>query len=137
MTIQPNQNLFDDEVKHVADEISGEFARHSRAHRELELSELDVAQFLATQLVVPILASFLSALLYDAYKDLKTKKQAQEAQETLSKQTAPPNLPVAKATVVKELSEKLTTSVESRAAVTIVSSCYERVERHFAAQQRG
>jgi hypothetical protein len=135
MHTHTSRKTIDDEIEQFASDVTGQFAKHSRAHRELEFSELDAAQFVAIQLVIPIVASFVSSLLYDKFKNLKTKKQAQSALETLCKTPVPSRRPIRKDTVLKEMSERLTVSVESQEAATIVTSCYERLARQFEYQQ--
>jgi hypothetical protein len=121
------------EEKQFEKELAQQFAKHAKSDRGLELTEAAVAEFLAIQIVLPILTGLLSSWLYDKFKDIKTKTQAEELRKELRDIQIPEKPPVEKEVVLKEMTEKLTMSLEKQEASVLVTKCYERIERKISA----
>jgi type III secretory pathway component EscU len=75
--------------------------------RGLNLTGVEVLGFLALKVLVPVACAFVKDLLYNEYKNLKTRKAANEAKRHLLESVGPYDLKVDRSTLVRELQKSL------------------------------
>ena len=103
------------------------FASVSTKNRGLKLPSLELAEWLATQITIPILTGLVSSFLWERFKNIRSKKHAEEAREALSSEPVPEQPAVSEETVIEYLAIKLTESVVESDARTIVTEEYRRL----------
>lgn len=73
----------------------------------LNLTGIEVISFLAAKMLVPIVAAFVKDVLYEKYKNLRTRGAAEEAKQQLLKSAGPFKLQIDRSTIIREMSESL------------------------------
>ena len=108
-----------------------------RGKEELEITGHEVLVFLGVKIALPILCSFAKDALYNKYKQIKTKKDAESAKAELLAHTEPLMAKVKKETVVTELTRVLTPEgIPEEKAKRIVEHCYNEVESDLGLENK-
>jgi hypothetical protein len=130
-----NMRIKEDFLSKTEDLVSGDLAKLTSgdAGKGLKLTGLEIVGFLAVKVLIPIVCAFVKDVLYQKYKDLNTKKAAAEAKEQLLLAAGPFSLHIDRYTLVREVSQSLTTEgVPAALAQQIVEQTLTRVEKELA-----
>jgi hypothetical protein len=117
------------EEKDCAGILEHYFAGVARKSGELKLPSIEMAEWIATMITIPILTGFISSFLWENFKDLRSKSHAEEARKALKNEPIPEQPAIAEEIVVEYLSIKLTESVVAADARTIVTRQYQSTRR--------
>lgn len=122
--------LIEEEEGAARHELKGALA-DDEPGKGLEVVDLAILAFLGSQVVLPIVCSFVEQALWERYRRIRTKKQAAEARAELA--DAEPGAPaVDRETVLGEIIDGLVEeSVPPQEAARIAQQHYRRVQERL------
>ena len=127
-----DEDLFNKAAETVSEDLSELTASDST--RGLKLTGLEVLGFLAAKVFVPILCAYVKDVLYDKYKNLKTKKEAAEAKQQLLQSAGPFKLQIDPDILIRDLAQSLTAEgVPAELASKTVQHALSYVEKEISA----
>ena len=122
-----------DEEEGLARQELGDVLGDGEGAQGLKFADLAILAFLGSQVVLPIVCSFVEQSLWERYKRIRTEKQAKAARAELQDR-APREAVAARDTVLGEIIDGLTEEgVPAKDAARIAHQHYQRVQERIEA----